>query len=56
MAPTNQDRETEPRFVGPPTRGDYGGGMRGGYGGYGAASGAGGRQLYVSNVCSLFPL
>ncbi|ETI24965.1 hypothetical protein G647_04335 [Cladophialophora carrionii CBS 160.54] len=56
-----EDRETEPRFTGPPGgRGDYGGGPRGGggFGGYGGghyaggmgAGGGGGRQLYVSNL------
>jgi hypothetical protein len=59
---TLQDRETEPRFTGPPSaRGDFGGGggggFRGGYGGGGGGYGGGGppmgggaRQLYVSNV------
>ena len=57
-----QDRETEPRFTGPPSRGDFGGGMRGGFqgGGYGGGPMGGGggggppggaRQLYISNVC-----
>ena len=59
-----QDRESEPRFTGPPAaRGGYeggaGGGGRGGYGG-GAGGGAGfggpppsnGRQIFVNNVCS----
>jgi hypothetical protein len=53
-----QDREAEPRF-GPPggaARGGFQGGMGGGpYGGGGfnpgMAGGAGGRQIYVSNVC-----
>ncbi|KIW69019.1 hypothetical protein PV04_04923 [Phialophora macrospora] len=47
-----EDRETEPRFTGPPGgRGDYGGGPRGGGGGgFGGYGGAGGRQLYVSNL------
>lgn len=54
-----QDREAEPRF-GPPggaARGGFQGGMGGGpYGGGGGfnpgmAGGAGGRQIYVSNVC-----
>ncbi|KAK5952925.1 g-strand binding protein [Knufia fluminis] len=55
-----EDRETEPRFTGPPTRGDFGGGMRGGFqaggggGGYGnqmgGGAGGGGRQLYISNL------
>lgn len=58
---TLQDREAEPRFTGPPSRGDYGGGpgrggfgggFGGGYGGGGGATGGGGRQIYVSNVCS----
>jgi hypothetical protein len=61
---TYQDRETEPRFTGPPSRGDFGGGAGGGYGGrggYGGGPGYGGgggggmgggqRQLYISNVC-----
>lgn len=50
-----QDREAEPRFIGGPQRGDFGGGGRGGFGGgYGGGPGGGapGRQLYVSNVCS----
>jgi hypothetical protein len=49
-----EDREAEPRFIGGPPRGDFGGGARGGFGGGfgGAPSGGGGRQLYVSNVCS----
>lgn len=48
-----QDREAEPRFIGGPPRGDFGGGGRGGFGGgFGGAPGGGGRQLYVSNVCS----
>ncbi len=49
-----QDREAEPRFIGGPPRGDFGGGGRGGFGGGfgGAPGGGGGRQLYVSNVCS----
>lgn len=65
-----QDRETEPRFVGPPSRGGFDGGSRGGYqdrGGYGGGhhgggmqqggGGGGGRQLYISNVClNLFDL
>ena len=66
MRLNQQDRETEPRFVGPPTRGDFGGGPRGGgYGGYAGGAGGGGgygmggggggggapRQLYISNVC-----
>ncbi|KAJ4545630.1 g-strand binding protein [Exophiala dermatitidis] len=56
-----EDRETEPRFTGPSSRGDFGGGPRGGYGGgYGAGgmgggmgggmAGGGARQLYVSNL------
>jgi len=61
-----QDREAEPRF-GPPgggaARGGFGGGMApGGYAGGGPGggfnpgmAGGGGRQIYVSNVCSLFP-
>lgn len=59
-----QDRETEPRFTGPPSRGDFGGGggFRGGYGGGGGGGGYGGgpmgggaaRQLYISNVCDPF--
>lgn len=57
-----QDRETEPRFTGPPAggRGGYDGGMArgggygaGGFGGPGAGPGAGGRQIFVSNVCAL---
>jgi hypothetical protein len=62
MLITCQDRETEPRFTGPPSRGDFGGGgggFRGGYGGggyggghggMGGGGGGGGRQLYISNV------
>ena len=51
-----QDRESEPRFVGGPPRGDFGPGARGGFGGgFGGPPGAGGvRQIYVSNVCPLF--
>ncbi|KGY15177.1 hypothetical protein PABG_11961 [Paracoccidioides brasiliensis Pb03] len=47
-----EDREAEPRFTGAPSRGDFGGPGRGGYGGgYGSGSGAGGsRQIYVSNL------
>lgn len=59
-----QDRESEPRFTGPPSarggyesgppRGGYGGGYGGGavagYGGGPPASG-GGRQIFVNNVC-----
>ena len=48
--PFNQDRETEPRFTGPSTHSDFEGGPRSGMGG--GADGGGGRQLYVSNVCS----
>jgi hypothetical protein len=55
---TEQDREAEPRFTGPPAggRGGYDGGPRGGFGGgfgggMGASAGGGGRQIYVSNVC-----
>lgn len=51
-----QDREAEPRFIGGPPRGDFGpgrGGFGGGFGGAPAGGGGGGgRQLYVSNVCS----
>ncbi|KAJ5662400.1 Nucleotide-binding alpha-beta plait [Penicillium maclennaniae] len=50
-----EDRESEPRFIGGPPRGDFGG--RGGFGGPGfgghpgggGGAGGGGRQLYVSN-------
>ena len=56
--PANKDREAEPRFIGGPPRGDFGGGARGGFGGGfsgggggGGGGGAPGRQLYVSNVC-----
>jgi len=61
-----QDREAEPRFTGTPAggRGGYegppgrGGGFGGGFGGGmsagGGAAGAG-RQIYVSNVCSILP-
>ena len=61
---SNQDREAEPRFTGPPAggRGGYDGppgrgGFGGGFGG-GMAAGGGGRQIYVSNVCYIlyFPL
>ncbi|RMZ82706.1 hypothetical protein DV738_g1462, partial [Chaetothyriales sp. CBS 135597] len=51
-----EDRETEPRFVGPPSRGGFGGGDRagfaGGYGGQigGGVGGGGARQLYISNL------
>ncbi|KAJ5505585.1 hypothetical protein N7453_004542 [Penicillium expansum] len=49
-----EDRESEPRFVGGPPRGDFGPGARGGFGGggFGAPPGAGGggRQIYVSNL------
>lgn len=48
----SQDREAEPRFIGGPPRGDFGPGRGGFGGGFGGAPGAGGRQLYVSNVCS----
>jgi hypothetical protein len=53
-----EDRESEPRFVGGPPRGDFGPGARGGFGGgFGGPHGAGGgRQIYVSNVCPLFSL
>ncbi|KAK2802596.1 hypothetical protein FQN51_004389 [Onygenales sp. PD_10] len=49
-----EDREAEPRFTGPPARGDFGGPGRGGYG-YGGPGGPGGpgagsRQIYVSNL------
>jgi len=40
-----QDRETEPRFTGPPSRGDFGGAPRGGYGG-GFGRGGGGAGGY----------
>ncbi|KAJ6126746.1 Nucleotide-binding alpha-beta plait [Penicillium sp. IBT 18751x] len=51
-----EDRESEPRFIGGPPRGDFGG--RGGFGGPGfgghpgggGGAGGGGRQLYVSNL------
>ncbi|OAX81823.1 hypothetical protein ACJ72_03836 [Emergomyces africanus] len=45
-----EDREAEPRFTGPPARGDFGGAGRGGYGGYASGPGTGGRQIYVSNL------
>ncbi|KAJ5268295.1 hypothetical protein N7524_005754 [Penicillium chrysogenum] len=47
-----EDRESEPRFVGGPPRGDFGPGARGGFGGgFGGPPGAGGvRQIYVSNL------
>lgn len=55
-----QDRESEPRFTGPPpVRGGYDtgpprGGFGGGYGGGGGYSGnappGGGRQIFVNNV------
>ena len=59
----SQDRETEPRFTGPPgrggydgggppTRGGFGGGHGGGYGGHAASPVGGARQLYISNVCA----
>ncbi|KFL60487.1 uncharacterized protein TERG_08678 [Trichophyton rubrum CBS 118892] len=44
-----EDREAEPRFTGPPQRGDFGGG-RGGFGGPGSGPGGGGRQIYVANL------
>ncbi|KAJ5476559.1 Nucleotide-bindingalpha-beta plait [Penicillium sp. IBT 31633x] len=46
-----EDRESEPRFVGGPPRGDFGPGARGGFGGggFGGPPG-GGRQIYVSNL------
>ena len=64
-----QDRESEPRFTGPPParggygggydggppRGGYGGGYGGGGGGYGGPPSSGGRQLFVNNVCVLIP-
>lgn len=56
-----QDREAEPRFTGATggNRGGFGGGMPGGFnssqGGYGGPPCAGGRQIYVANVC-LYPL
>lgn len=66
---SEQDREAEPRFTGPPAggRGGYEGGPRGGFGGGmgggagGGGGGGGGRQIYVSNVCfqsslSVYPL
>ena len=68
----SQDRESEPRFTGPPpARGGYDGGpSRGGYGssygGGGGGGGAGGfggppaagggRQIFVNNVCHSLPL
>ncbi|KAJ5779589.1 Nucleotide-binding alpha-beta plait [Penicillium paradoxum] len=47
-----EDRESEPRFVGGPPRGDFGPGARGGFGGggFGGPPGGGGRQIYVSNL------
>lgn len=57
-----QDREAEPRFIGATTgggRGGYGGAMGGGMGyggGFAGGMGGGGRQIYVSNVCSMTPL
>jgi len=49
-----EDREAEPRFTAPGAgRGGFEGGMRGGNfpgGGYGAAAGGGGRQIYVANL------
>lgn len=59
LTSSNQDREAEPRFTTPSTaRGGFDGGPgRGGFGGgpYGGAmgGGGGGRQIYVSNVCSI---
>ena len=54
-----EDREAEPRFTNPSaTRGEFGGGMRGGFGGnpaFGGPPGGGGRQVYVANVCSPLP-
>jgi hypothetical protein len=53
-----KDRESEPRFIGATggNRGGFSGGMPGGFnnqGGYGGPPpGAGGRQIYVANVCS----
>lgn len=60
MLTSLQDRETEPRFQSGGGRGgfDAGRGGRGGYGGgYGGGAMGGGasRQIYVSNVCLLFP-
>lgn len=52
--PISKDREAEPRFVGGPPRGDFGPGRGGFGGGFGGAPGNAGRQIYVSNVCSLF--
>ena len=51
-----QDRESEPRFTGPPAaRGGYEGGAgRGGFGGggYGGPpASSNGRQIFVNNVC-----
>ncbi|KAJ5172901.1 hypothetical protein N7492_005494 [Penicillium capsulatum] len=47
-----EDREAEPRFIGGPPRGEFGAPRGGGFGGGypGPAAGAGGRQLYVSNL------
>ena len=54
-----EDREAEPRFTNPgSSRGGFDGGMgrcgfQGGFGGPpGGAPGAGGRQVYVANVCA----
>lgn len=56
-----EDREAEPRFTNPgSSRGGFEGGMgrggfQGGFGGpQGGGAGAGGRQIYVANVCTPF--
>lgn len=56
-----EDREAEPRFSNPgSSRGGFEGGMggrgnfHGGYGGPPGGAGAGGRQVYVANVCRPF--
>lgn len=43
-----QDRETEPRFTGPPSRGDFAAGSGGMRGGYQGGGGYGGGQMGAS--------
>ena len=57
-----EDREAEPRFSNPgSSRGGFDGGMGGPRGGFhqqghfgGPPGGAGGKQVYVANVCTQF--